>query len=385
MSRFLFVVPPLAGHVVPTVSVARTLAARGHQVAWCCHPRRVRPLLPDDAEILALDDHLSDEVWSKMVDRSKRVRGLESFQFLWEEVLVPLARGMRRGVADAIARWAPDVVVANHQAIAGALEARRAGIPWATSCTTSASVVDALADLPRVKAWVAAQIAALESESGLPPSPTPDLSPHLVVVFSTEALVGADVEWPAHYRFVGPSIQDRPDPTPFPWEKLATCPRVFVSLGTISSEVGEAFYATAVEALRTLDAQVILAAPTELVPDPPPTFLVQARVPQLALLPRVNAVVTHGGHNTVCESLANGLPLVVAPIRDDQPVVAQQIVKAGAGIRVRFGRLSPAALRDAVTRVLHEPGYRQAAERIRGSFSAAGGASAAADALEGLR
>jgi MGT family glycosyltransferase len=382
--KFLFVVPPLVGHVVPTVSVARALAARGHRVAWCCHPRRVRALLPDDAEILALDDHLSDEVWSKIVDRSRRVRGLESFQFLWEEVLVPLARGMRQGVTGAIARWAPDVVVADHQAIAGALAARRAGVPWATFCTTSASVVDALADLPKVKAWLAAQIAALAGEAGLPPSPTPDVSPHRVVVFSTPALVGDDA-WPPHYRFVGPSIQDRPDLTPFPWEKLAGCPRVFVSLGTISSEVGEGFYATAVEALRELDAQVILAAPPELVPDPPPTFLVRARVPQLALLPRVSAVVCHGGHNTVCESLASGLPLVVAPIRDDQPVVAQQVVRAGAGLRVRFGRLSAATLREAVKRVLYEPGFRQAAERVRDSFVAAGGASAAADALEGLR
>ena len=33
MSRFLFVVPPLAGHVNPTISVARRLEARGHQVA----------------------------------------------------------------------------------------------------------------------------------------------------------------------------------------------------------------------------------------------------------------------------------------------------------------------------------------------------------------
>jgi MGT family glycosyltransferase len=211
------------------------------------------------------------------------------------------------------------------------------------------------------------------------------LSPRRVVVFSTQALVGTDTAWPAHYRFVGPSIQDRPDSTAFPWEKLAKSPRVFVSLGTISSEVGDGFYATAVEALRELDAQIILAAPPELVPDPPPTFLVRARVPQLALLPHMSAVVCHGGHNTVCESLANGLPLVVAPIRDDQPVVAQQVVRAGAGIRVRFGRLSPASLREAVKRVLNEHDFRRAAERVRDSFAAAGGANAAADAVEELR
>jgi UDP:flavonoid glycosyltransferase YjiC (YdhE family) len=75
------------------------------------------------------------------------------------------------------------------------------------------------------------------------------------------------------------------------------------------------------------------------------------------------------------------LPLVVAPIRDDQPVIAQQVVRAGAGIRVRYGRLSPRALRDAVRRVLDEPSYRLAAGRIRASFAAAGGAHAAAEAL----
>ena len=38
MSRFLFVVPPLTGHVNPTISVGRELAARGHQAAWCGEP-----------------------------------------------------------------------------------------------------------------------------------------------------------------------------------------------------------------------------------------------------------------------------------------------------------------------------------------------------------
>jgi MGT family glycosyltransferase len=384
MKRFLFVVPPLTGHVVPTVSVARALAARGHRVAWVCHPRRVRPLLPDDAEILPLDDHLSDDVWGRMVDRSQAVRGLDSLRFLWEEVLVPLARGMERGVARAVETFRPDAMMVDQQAVAGALAARRFGIPWLTFCTTSAGVVDALADLPKVKEWIACQLAELEAQAGLPHTGQPDLSPHGVVVFSTKALVGEDLEFPKHMHFVGPSIQDRPDATPFPWEQLAAVPRVFVSLGTVSASAGAQFYATAVAALRDLDAQIILAAPPELVPDPPPTFLVRPRVPQLALLPHVDAVVCHAGHNTVCEALANGLPLVVAPIRDDQPVVATQVVRSGAAIRVKYGRLSPSALRDAVLQVLREPAFREAARRIGASFTTAGGASAAADAVEAL-
>jgi MGT family glycosyltransferase len=383
VKRILFVVPPFAGHINPTVSVARTLAARGHRVAWVAHAG-VRSMLPPEAEVLPVESHVSDAGWSELLERSRAVRGLESFQFLWEEVLIPLARGMRPGVAAAYAAFRPDAVAVDHQAIAGALEARRAGIPWATFCTTSASVVDPLADLPKVKEWVSGQLARLEVESGLEPIAVPDMSPSLVVVFSTEAFVGTATPWPASYRFVGPSIQDRPEATPFPWEALAPGPRVFVSLGTVSREVGARFYATVVQALREVEAQIVIAAPPGLVPDPPASFLVRERVPQLALLPKMNAVVCHAGHNTVCESLANGLPLVVAPIRDDQPVVAQQVVNAGAGVRVRYGRLSAEGLREAVLRVLREPELRRGAERVRESFRSAGGASATASALEEL-
>ena len=384
MKKILFVVPPLTGHVNPTVSVARVLMARGHRVAWAAHGRYVGHLLPEGAEIVSLDDARFDDAWRGVRERSKAVRGFESLQFLWQEVLVPLAQRMLPSVREAIARFQPDVLAVDQQAIAGSLAARSVGVAYATLSTTSASVVDPFEGLPKVKQWVNERLAGLEREAGLTPMAAPDLSPHLAIVFSTEALIGTEHAWPAHYRFVGPSIQDRPDATPFPWEALTASPRVFVSLGTVSTEVGVRFYANVVEGLRDIGAQVVLAAPPSLVPDPPPTFLVRERVPQLALLPKMDAVVCHAGHNTVCESLANGLPLVVAPIRDDQPVVAHQVVQAGAGVRVRYGRMSAKSLRDAVTSVLHEASYRCAAERVRASFRAAGGARAAADALEAL-
>jgi MGT family glycosyltransferase len=201
---------------------------------------------------------------------------------------------------------------------------------------------------------------------------------------SEAAPAGEDRSWPGHFRFVGPSIQDRPDSTPFPWSELADRPRIFVSLGTISAETGTEFYEALAGGLGDLDAQVILAAHPSLVPDPPRNFIVRERVPQLTLLAHVDAVVCHAGHNTVCEALAHGLPLVVAPIRDDQPVVASQVVRAGAGVRIRYGRVSLVSLRDAVLRVLREPEFRRGAARIRASFASAGGALAAADALEAM-
>ena len=173
--------------------------------------------------------------------------------------------------------------------------------------------------------------------------------------------------------------------TPFPFEALDEGrPRVFVSLGTVSGDRGAAFYETVVAALEQEAIQVVLAAPPELLPRIPQNFIVQRRVPQIALLPKMHAVVCHAGHNTVAEALAHGIPLVVAPIRDDQPVVAQQVVASGAGVRIKYGRASAATLRDAVRRVLTEPSFWQSASRIATSFRDAGGAQTAATLLEQL-
>jgi MGT family glycosyltransferase len=116
--------------------------------------------------------------------------------------------------------------------------------------------------------------------------------------------------------------------------------------------------------------------------DLPPNFIVQRFVPQLALLKKVDAVIFHGGHNTFCETLLHGLPAVVAPIKDDQPVIAEQLVRSGAGLRVHFDRVKPIDLRTAAERVVNEPDYRASAQRLQKIMEAHGGAAAAIELLE---
>jgi UDP:flavonoid glycosyltransferase YjiC (YdhE family) len=380
MSRFLFVVPPLTGHVNPTVSVARALEARGHAVAWVGHSGNVRPLLPANATLFALPEQVDRAHADAVADRARTARGAAALKFLWEDFLVPLARSMRPGVDAAVTEFQPDVMVCDQQALAGGLVARARKLPWATSSTTSAGVVDPLAGLPQVKLWFDNLVTELERESGL--DHQGELSPQLVLAFTTRALVPG--EFPDHYKFVGPSIADRPETAEFPFELLKP-PTILVSMGTVNAEASGRFYATVIEALRDHPVQVVLVAPS--IPnesDVPASFIVRSYVPQLALLPRMAAVVCHGGHNTTCEALAHGLPLVIAPIKDDQPIVADQVVAAGAGVRVKFGRVQAAELRDAVLRVLGDPALREAACRVRDSFAAAGGAAAAATHLEGL-
>jgi MGT family glycosyltransferase len=381
LARFLFVVPPFEGHINPTISIARQLVLREHVVAWVGHPSVVRPLLSDGEALFELDEQVRADVYAAAVKRSLRVHGLESMKFLYEDVLLPLARGTVPTVRSAVEEFRPDIMVCDQQAFAGAIVARQLGLPWASLVTTSAGIFDSLQAVPKVRGWRAARFAELERENGLQELTPAELSPFLVIVFSTEALVG-DVTLPSNCHFVGPSISDRPGKCPFPCDWLSDKPRVLVTLGTVNMERGDAFFKCAIEAFREQRLQIIVVAPESFAAMAPPNILIRPRIPQLEVLNYVQAVVCHGGHNTVCEALARGLPLVITPIRDDQPVVADQVVKAGAGIRLKFRRLTAVDLRDAVQQVLEDKEFRQAAARIGKSFAKAGGAVHAALLLE---
>jgi len=387
MARFLFVVPPMTGHTNPTLAVAAELTLRGHEAAWCGYEALLSQLLPKDARRFGLEGELPEDFLIKIAERARTVRGLPGLKFLWEDVLLPLARDMAPGVERVVSEFQPDVLISDQQAFAGAFAARRAGIPWATSATTSADRRSSLANIPKVLDWAEERLTELQLELGLDPVKEPENSPYRVLVFSTPTLCGEIPHHDERYAYVGPSLTPRPDTTPFPYEELLDVPRVFASLGTLNAERGQRFFSALSEALgddsEPPAMQVVCVAPEEFGPFPK-NFLVRPRVPQLELLPEMDAVICHGGHNTTTEALSHALPLVVCPIKDDQPVVAQQVADSGCGLRLSFTRPRPAQLAEAVERVLNEASFKEAAIAIRESFAAAGGSARAADHLEKL-
>ncbi|MFC0602593.1 glycosyltransferase [Streptomyces palmae] len=183
----------------------------------------------------------------------------------------------------------------------------------------------------------------------------PRFSPYGTIAFTGRALLGDKPLPHDRVRLVGPAVA--PGGTggsDFPRASLAPDrAKVLVSLGTANADAGGPFLAAAVEALNKLADRVqgTVAHPGRLLTGVPPGVLVRGYVPQRALPPHLDAVVCYAGHNTVCESLWHGAPLVLAPIRDDQPIVARLVVDAGAGVRVRFQRVDAAGLRAAVETV----------------------------------
>ncbi|MEV6671010.1 glycosyltransferase [Streptomyces sp. NPDC051162] len=381
MSRFLLVVPPLVGHINPAVAVARELTRRGHEVAWAGTPGIVGELAGPDAEIHACD--APDDL-----RRPPELRGVAALRFLWQDFLGPLALAMAPGVERAAAAFRPDVIVADQQALAGALVAERLGIPYATSATTSAEFSAVLGGMPKVEAWIDDLLAGLRGTLGDPGrTHDPRFSPDLVLAFTTTALMG-EYAAPPQTRFVGPALTRRPGTAPFPRERLDPGRHtVLVSLGTANTDLGARFLTECAAAVRdrSRHLQAVIADPGGVLGGTSDdAVLAVRRMPQLDLLSRASAVVCHAGHNTVAESLLHGVPLVVAPIRDDQPVIAAQVTSAGAGIRIRFGRGDRRTIGAALDGVLTLPQYRAAARHVQESFRAAGGAAAAAAHLEEL-
>ncbi|HEX3374598.1 MAG TPA: nucleotide disphospho-sugar-binding domain-containing protein [Edaphobacter sp.] len=140
------------------------------------------------------------------------------------------------------------------------------------------------------------------------------------------------------------------------------------------------------EACAGLDVQLILSLGGGLDPARLGTLagdpIVVSYAPQLQLLKRTAAVITHAGLNTVLESLAEGVPLVALPQGNDQPGVAARLAAHGAGIVISRRKLNAPRLRNATRSVLTDPQYRAAALRLQSAMQQLDGLETAANIIE---
>jgi MGT family glycosyltransferase len=190
---------------------------------------------------------------------------------------------------------------------------------------------------------------------------------------------------PQRFRFVGPCVEFRPNPPSFPFERLDGRPLILVSLGTIYGH-RPGFLRQLIQELADAPWQVVLSTPQEpehLVPFPD-NFLVRPFVPQLEILKRAAAFLSHGGMNSAQEALYFGVPLVLTPQAADQFWISSRVAELGAGL-VLADNPEPGAIRGALERVLTEPVYFAAARRIGDSLRMAGGTARAASEIQSLR
>jgi MGT family glycosyltransferase len=107
-------------------------------------------------------------------------------------------------------------------------------------------------------------------------------------------------------------------------------------------------------------------------------------LPQTSILPQVDAVVTHGGNNTITECLWFGKPTVVLPLFWDQYDNAQRMDETGFGVRLDTYGHAPEELTGALARVLGDAALGERLARVSGRLRRRPGTAHAADLVERL-
>jgi len=115
-----------------------------------------------------------------------------------------------------------------------------------------------------------------------------------------------------------------------------------------------------------------------------PNMVGEEFLPQASILPQVDLVITHGGNNTVTESLYFGKPMVVLPLFWDQYDNAQRIDETGFGRRLATYAHDPAELTGAIDALLADAELAGRLGAVSGRLQAARGTERAAALIERL-
>ena len=403
---------PGTGHINPMTTLARRLQQRGHKVV-------IFGIADTEARVKAagIDFQLIGAAayplgtLQKLDRRLSELSGLATFRFTVERVK-DTARMILRDGPDVVQNANLDAMLIDEADMGGTV-AEHLGLPFVSIaffpplikddrippfCFGWPAGQDPLSRLRnrlgmRLLSRVAAPIYAVVNQQrrawNLKPltHATDALSPLAQITQLPQALeFPTTTKPPANLQYTGPFVdnQQRP-PVTFPWHRLDGRPLVYASLGTLQNS-SETIFRTIAEACAGLDVQLVLSLGGGLDPARLGTLagdpVVVSYAPQLQLLKRAAAVITHAGLNTVLESLAEGVPLVAVPLGNDQPGVAARVAAHGAGIVISRRKLNVSRLRSATQSILEDPQYRTAARRLQTEMRQINGLETAANIVE---
>jgi MGT family glycosyltransferase len=406
--KILAYTSPARGHLYPVVPIVQELERRGHELALRTLSSQVKLMntlgidaepVSERIEAVELDDYKARSV------PARGRRALATFAARAEHEAPDLAR--------AIEQHDPDVLVIDVNCWGAATVAEASGRPWAMfspfllmlPSRDAPAYGPGLAPLggplgrardvvlrrifnPTVDRAVMPGLNALRTRHGLRRlSSFTDLlgRPPLLLALTAEGFEYPRSDWPANVRLVGAINWDPSHPpshAPPAWLAEMGDPLVLVTCST-EHQHDKRLVRVALEALPPAGLSVLATSAAH----DPGTFEapVGSRVvrfaPHGAVLERAACVVCHGGMGITQKALAAEVPVVVVPFGRDQLETARRVEVAAAGVRFPPRRLTPERLLDAVRTAID---CRSGAQRVSRAYAAAGGAPAAAEAIEAL-
>jgi hypothetical protein len=361
MSRFLFVSWDGGGNQLPARRIAAELDTRGHHTRWLMLPRKaidMATVSPAErgaitlGQIMANPAHLAE----LRADLDRAPADMLVIDCL---LFGALAAAQLLGVpAACLVHTVP-----------GAFGGPHPGNPYAQPFLTAINSMRAALGLAQIS------------------DPWQTWSPHTPIVASVAELDTPPATQVREFNWVGP-LTDRPPAGHRTATTPARPPRVLVSLSTARAN-------TRLEqpkAQRILDALAGLGCRAELTGPAldterlrvPGNATVYGHRPHGQVMSDVSLTITHGGHGTVCTSLAHGVPLLCLPNPvADQPYLASRITSLGAGLGLSHDA-DPDQIRTAAESILRDPCYTEAAARLQAAILATPGVPGAASTLESL-
>lgn len=396
MSKLLYFNIPSTGHVNPTLPVIRELVSRGHEVVYVNTESHRAAIEATGAKFIPYPE--SDFMESYMDESAGRgdiVRNMYDLVRLSEK-LYPYCR-------EIIRLENPDGLIHDSLASWGMLAGKQAGIPRVAFFTTF--VLTAKTYRPKLRMALDLLVkyclvipeyllfsARMRARQGIFPASLPVAgmsTGDLNIVFTSREFQPSGLLFSEDYKFVGPTVQHRKEHADFDYSSLNKRPLVYISLGTLARNPG--FFRTCFKAFGQEDGLFILSVgkQTEIseLGAVPGNFIVRQSVPQLGILQRADIFVTHGGLNSVHESLMHGVPMIAIPQQPEQAVVAVEMERHGAGIALQtsppYGTVDAESLRKALKTILSSPDYRKRAHSLGNSLDRSGGVEAAVEHIAG--
>ncbi len=353
------------GHINPTLKLARQLARRGHQVSYLT--------LPD------LEEHVrAQQMGFVPVFSAECPRGtLKRMAELRLHYLQALIGGgadpasLVAGIVAAIQQAAPDVLLIDQVLQDLAQVALRLGLTHAVIASTLSEI----------------------RFNMIGPGPRPEVR-RTELVLCPRAFEFPHLAARPDRHYVEAFIDlERQEAGRSPLPPLDGSKQlVYCSLGSHPQDYPEAatFFRAVVGAARERPRWQLLLAPGPVflsdpaLADLPPNVVAVEWVPQLAVLERAAAMITHGGLGTVKECIYFGVPMIVFPMAFDQGDNATRIVYHGLGLRGVGSAADPGKILSLVDRVLEDPAFRARAGAMSAVFRQAEGDGLALRVVEDL-
>jgi MGT family glycosyltransferase len=402
VSRILAYTAPACGQLYPLVPVLEELRRRGHEISLrtlTAEVETMQQLNFDAAPIAAEVEALEMDDWRA---RSPLGTLREALKVLGTRAPLEV-----HDLESAIAATRPEALIVDVLAW-GALAAAEAwGGPWACSCPFFLPIpshsgppaglglrpahgalgglrdrlVESLTDVGFDR-LAGSRLTQVRAEVGLRPlSHARELYTRapLHLYMTAPPFEYPRDDWPESMVMVGPCSWEPAGELPTALAEVEE-PLVLVTTSTEFQNDGR-LVEVALEALAEEPLHVVATVPTAsaLELEVPDNATVLPFAPHTPILRRAACAITHGGMGATQKALALGVPVCAVPFGRDQFEVARRVEVTAAGSRLPARRLHPGRLR---TKVREAIGCRGGAARIGRAFAAAGGAPAAADAVE---